>query len=119
LGEILTDTNVTPLDHIPPFYGRVFAGWQGRGIDAEFFCLFNAEKPITKFNMNGEDNPQYALPSGSPAWYTLNARIAYQISRQIRIQAALENIFDVNYRTFSSGLSGPGRNFSATLRWTL
>jgi hemoglobin/transferrin/lactoferrin receptor protein len=119
LGEILTDTNVTPLDHIPPFYGRVFAGWQGRGIDAEFFCLFNAEKPITKFNMNGEDNPQYALPSGSPAWYTLNARIAYQISRQIRIQAALENIFDVYYRTFSSGLSGPGRNFSATLRWTL
>lgn len=119
LGEILTDSSITPLDHIPPIYGKAFVGWQGKGFDAELFCLFNGSKPLSKFNLAGEDNPQYALPSGSPAWYTLNVRASWQVTSSLRIQLALENMMDVYYRTFSSGLSGPGRNFSTTLRWSI
>ncbi|MEY4111084.1 MAG: hypothetical protein RLZZ46_1439 [Bacteroidota bacterium] len=118
LGEIITDSSITPLDHIPPLYGKVSLGWQGMGFDTEIFSLYNARKPISRFNLNGEDNPQYALPSGSPSWYTLNARIARQITSKFRIQLSLENIMNVYYRTFSSGLSAPGRNFSAALRWS-
>jgi len=51
-----------------------------------------------------------------PAWYTLNLKTAYQLNKHFNIQLAMENIFDVHYRTFASGISAPGRNFIIALR---
>ena len=53
---------------------------------------------------------------GSLAWYTLNLRASYQINKFLGINAALENMLDHHYRTYSSGISAPGRNFIISLR---
>lgn len=105
-----------PLDHIPPVFGKMSMRYQTQKFGIESFILFNGWKKLKDYNPNGEDNLQYATVEGMPEWYTINLRSSYQLRKNISIEAALENILDVNYRTFSSGISAPGRNFVMTLR---
>ena len=110
------DKTLKPLDHIPPTFGRSALLFRQGDFTGEFFMLFNGTKKITDFNPDGEDNGQYATPEGMPAWYTLNIRTEYKLSKGFTLQAGLENLLDRNYRYFASGFSAPGRNFFLTLR---
>lgn len=106
----------SPLDHIPPVYGRVGFRWHTLKANVEGFALFNGRKDLKDYNLEGEDNRQYAPADGMPGWMTLNLRGGYRFSRFIVLQAGLENILDTQYRTFGSGINGPGRNIFVTLR---
>lgn len=105
-----------PLDHIPPFYGKVSINQSFKKGNASIYSLFNGWKKIKDYNPNGEDNQQYATPEGMPSWFTINAKFEFNMGKQWQTQIALENIFDVNYRYFASGISAPGRNLSLALR---
>jgi hemoglobin/transferrin/lactoferrin receptor protein len=117
-GRIKTDTIDYPLDHIPPVYGKVSLIYLTKKLKSEFFILFNGWKKKKDYNMFGEDNFDYATQYGMPAWYTINIILFYQLNRYIQFNIGMENILDANYRTFSSNISAPGRNFKAGLRIT-
>jgi hemoglobin/transferrin/lactoferrin receptor protein len=53
---------------------------------------------------------------GTPPWYTVNMSAACHLSEHLDLQVAIDNIFDHHYKTFSSGVSSPGRNFILTIR---
>jgi hemoglobin/transferrin/lactoferrin receptor protein len=110
-------TNRAPLDHIPPLYGIFSLKYQHTRWSAEAFTLFNGWKHTRDYAPTGEDNPDKATPDGTFAWYTLNLRGNYRFTPKINLQIAIENLFDANYRSFSSGINGAGRNFIATLRF--
>ena len=105
-----------PLDHIPPFYGKISINQSFKKGNASVYSLFNGWKKIKDYNPNGEDNQQYATPEGMPSWITINAKFEFNMGKQWQTQIALENIFDVNYRYFASGISAPGRNLTLALR---
>ena len=116
-GRIIADDGTrSPLDHIPPTYGKVSAQWQHKKWRAEVFSLYNGWKRIEEYRLNSEDNEREATPDGMPAWYTLNIRSSFILTPTLTIQASIENIQDTNYRTFASGVSAPGRNFIIALR---
>jgi hemoglobin/transferrin/lactoferrin receptor protein len=104
-----------PLDHIPPVYGRVSVKHTQKIWNAEVFTLFNGWKRIADYNSNGEDNKQYATADGMPSWLTLNLRGSVNIMKKLSAQLSVENILDMNYRYFASGISAAGRNFVFTL----
>jgi hemoglobin/transferrin/lactoferrin receptor protein len=81
--------------------------------------MYNGWKKLDRYNPDGEDNAQYATPVGSPSWQTLNFRVAHDINPKLKIQFALENMLDINYRFFASGFSAPGRNAVFSLRTSL
>jgi len=110
------DGVVVPLDHVPPTFGRTSLQHTGRRLTGEVYAIYNGWKRIGEYNPFGEDNQIYATPLGMPAWWTLNARAGVNITKYAAVQVALENILDKNYRTFSSGISAPGRNLIITLR---
>lgn len=120
-GRIKTDSSDYPLDHIPPVFGRTAVYFTANRIRTEFFVLYNGWKRIEDYYLKGEDNEQYATAQGIPSWYTLNIRFSYSypIKQQysMQLQTGCENILDNNYRTFASGISAPGRNVYATLRF--
>jgi hemoglobin/transferrin/lactoferrin receptor protein len=119
-GYELVQKKVTskPLDHIPPLFGKFQVIYQRSVYRGEFFVLWNAAKSLKEYNPDGEDNAQYATPEGTFVWYTLNMRMSADLFKRFTIQAAIENISDIAYRPFASGLSGPGRNFQLTLRYS-
>jgi hemoglobin/transferrin/lactoferrin receptor protein len=106
----------TPLDHIPPVFGKTSIIYREKKFTGEVFALYNGMKRLKDYSASGEDNLTYATPMGMPGWYTLNLRAGYKIHRRVSAEVALENILDYNYRQFASGISAPGRNLVVTLR---
>jgi hemoglobin/transferrin/lactoferrin receptor protein len=118
-GRINNQQNLTPLDHIPPFYGKAGALLKLKGFVIDAYTQFNGAKPLQQYNINGEDNLQYATSNGLPAWYTVNFKTQYSVYKRgtlVTLQTGVENIFDTHYRLFASGISAMGRNFYATIR---
>lgn len=124
-GDILSGhgEEKMPLDHVAPLFGRVGLSWQTAAdrTRIEFYSLFNGRKPLSRYNLNGEDNIGYATVNGLdgdglPAWFTLNLKASYRPSRNVMLQAGMENILDTEYRTFGSGINAPGRNLIAAVR---
>ena len=64
-------------------------------------------------NPEGECEPEYA---GTLAYTTFNLYTSWQITDYLSVNFAVENITDLHYRPFASGLSGAGRNFIVSLR---
>ena len=135
---LIKGRNITtglPFTHIPPSFGKLalyadFDNWR-----ASFYTLYNGRKAIDEYDFssgtdNEEESPYEWIyseesglmefePQGTPAWYTLNMSAMYRVSDNFTVQMALENMLDQHYKTFSSGLSAPGRNFVLTLRANL
>lgn len=115
-------TNTTldvPFAHIPPLYGRTDLIIKSDPLTMAVYVKYQAQKKIEDYSPFGEDNEAQATVDGTPAWQTFNLRAEMQLSKSVSFQAALENILDVHYRPFASGVSGAGRNFIFTLRATL
>jgi hemoglobin/transferrin/lactoferrin receptor protein len=106
----------TPLDHIPPAFGRAGIQYTSDRVSGEVFSNFSGWKHIEDYSSSGEDNLQYATPEGMPSWYTINLRASYDVLRSLTVQAGVDNILDLQYRTFASGINAPGRNFLFTVR---
>lgn len=115
-GRYQTAAGEIPLDHIPPVFGRSGLQFQRNRFQAETFLLFNGWKRLRDYNLDGEDNLQYATPEGMPGWMTLNLRCQVSVSKNLQIQANAENLLDRNYRVFASGLSAPGRSWMIAVR---
>ncbi|MEZ0484219.1 TonB-dependent receptor plug domain-containing protein [Fibrella aquatica] len=117
-GQIKDDQQ-TPLDHVPPTFGRASLMYRTARFQIEAFSLFSGWKRIADYNPEGEDNAQYATTDGMPGWVTANLRGSVKVTRVVTAQLAVENLFDRNYRAFASGISAPGRNLMVTLRAAL
>jgi hemoglobin/transferrin/lactoferrin receptor protein len=52
----------------------------------------------------------------SPSWIIFSLNGQFQLSPRISLVGGIENIGDLQYRPYSSGLVSPGRNFQLTLK---
>ena len=115
-------TENTPLGHIPPLYGRTDLILHSAPLTLAFYLKYQGKKPYSEYSPSGEDNEGRAAVNqsgsiyGTPSWWTANIRAEMKLGNSFSIQAALENMLDVHYRPFASGLSGAGRNFVFTIR---
>ena len=109
-------TDDVPLGHIPPLFGRLGVNWTQGRFDANVYSLFNGWKDIEDFAPDGVDNEEETTLDGTPAWYTLNMHLSYELHPKIKAQIGCNNLLDHHYKTFASGISAPGRNFIVALR---
>lgn len=108
----------TPLAHIPPMFGRVSATYHRGPFKIHGICSFNGAKPWNEYAPEGSsDNEDQAIfEVGTPAWQTFDILTEFELSSYFTLQGGIENIADLHYRPFSSGVSAPGRNFKFSLR---
>jgi len=114
-GRIRTDSSTSPLDHIPPIMSSFNFYYTIKNFSSVCTINYNGWKRIQDYYLNGEDNEQYATTDGTPAWITFNLHFNYKLKKYVNIIAGVDNILDTQYRTFSSGINSPGRNFFITL----
>jgi hemoglobin/transferrin/lactoferrin receptor protein len=115
-GRVRTEPYETPLDHIAPAFGRIGFQYFTKKFRTELFSNFNGWKRIEEYSSSGEDNQQYAPVEGMPSWYTVNLRLGYEINPMFTIQAGIDNLMDLQYRMFASGINASGRNLFGTVR---
>ncbi|MEM9884889.1 MAG: TonB-dependent receptor [Bacteroidota bacterium] len=134
-----TEKLALPLAHIPPLYGRTSlryekGDWRVEGVlryngakKVEDFAVLDVQRDIQTQRLiylregsadNLEQTPRcedgnYCI--GTPAWMTYNLYIQYTFGK-LSAQIGLENITDVHYRPFASGLSSAGRNLILGIR---
>ena len=114
-GLTLDDGDIeSPLSHIPPIYGRVSATYSDKQQKLNLNIRYNGEKPLALYG-GSADNLENATPEGTPAWVTVNLYYQRQLSNKLSASIGLENILDVHYRPFASGVSAPGRNLVISL----
>jgi len=118
-GRVKEKMDEVPLDHIPPLFGSTDFRLDIKKFRADFIVNYSGWKRLNDYSISGEDNFEYATAEGNPAWYTLNLMSAYQINNYINLQIGVENILDIHYRMFASGVSAPGRNFVFSVKGTL
>ena len=80
---------------------------------------FSDRKNPEDYSLGGEDrldetplvSRTKGIYAGTPAWSEFSIIYQYQWNNQINFNLGVDNIFDVHYRSFASGISAPGRNF--------
>ncbi len=116
------DFDGVPLDHIPPVYGIAGINTEIKRFKGDVYVRFNGKKALKDYRPDSEDNIQVCPVDengdyiGMPSWWTLNLRTSVSINKYLQIQAGVENILDLHYRNYASGISAPGRNVMLTLR---
>ena len=110
LGRVTTSGNKRPLDHIPPYFGKLGLNYSPKWATFEAYMLFNGKKHLEDYSTSGEDNLTYAPANGMPAWETYNFKTATKQMYGFTLFAGMENILDTQYRNFASGINAAGRN---------
>ncbi|MEZ4959717.1 MAG: TonB-dependent receptor [Saprospiraceae bacterium] len=143
-GKVVFDT-LAPIDHIPPIHGFTSLSFTTNKFRVAAVARYQAKKPVERYGAsavsldeNGdpvldrsgtEDNLEYSyyridengktIYDGTLAWTTWNLYGSWNMTKWLALNMAVENIFDLHYRPFSSGVSAAGRNFIVSLRVNL
>lgn len=118
------------MSSIPPIFGNLGVTYKIKKFDFDIEYEFNAAKKPSEYNINeGIDNieqtpvvdenadSEIEKYAGTPSWELFHFSVFYEVSRDLELQFRTTNIFDRHYKEFASGISAPGRNFSASVRY--
>jgi hemoglobin/transferrin/lactoferrin receptor protein len=118
--EELDDGSVSPSRHAAPWFGVTRLTYDADRLSLELYAYYQGtfehedlaeeEKAKDEIYAHDAEGNTYA-----PGWHTLNFKAMYRLSEAWRVSAGIENITDRRYRPYSSGISGPGRNFVLSL----
>lgn len=117
------DGTTAALRHAAPFFGNAHLVWENEILRFDLYSEYNAEIAYSDLAPSEKDKGYlYAIDENgnpySPEWYTLNLSSNYQLSQAWLLTAALENITDQRYRTYSSGIAAAGRNFILSVQYS-
>ena len=105
-----------PLRHTTPVFGLISVNYTKKKLLTELFIRFNGPRSFANLPPSERSKTHIYSSDGSLAWYTINLRGQYQVNSWLSANIALENILDHHYRTYSSGISAPGRNFIVAIK---
>ena len=116
-----------PMSSIPPLFGQFEVNYKKDRIEVGAALRFNSKKDIADFNFTeGIDNDDLTpvvnvnavndenIYYGTPSWISVGASGSYAVTKNLSVNARLDNIFDEHYIEFASGISSPGRNLSVS-----
>jgi hemoglobin/transferrin/lactoferrin receptor protein len=116
--------NKVPLRHSPPLFGTTRLVYEDNKYSVIFYADYNGE--ISYNNLAPSEREKTAIYASdengnpySPAWFTLNLKLGIRVIDNLLINVSVENILDKRYRTYSSGITAPGRNFITSVKYNL
>lgn len=118
--EELDDGTTSPSRHAAPWFGLFRLTYALDKLDMQLYAVYQGERKHE--DMAEEEKGKYEIYAAdangntySPGWYTLNFKAMYHLTNHLNVSAGIENLTDQRYRPYSSGISGPGRNFVLSL----
>jgi hemoglobin/transferrin/lactoferrin receptor protein len=113
--EVMDDGTVSAARHAAPVFGTSRLTYRKNRLRADAYVNFQGARAHHRLAVEEQAKTEiYAKDANgqtySPAWYTANVRATYTTKFGLRAQVGIENLTDVRYRSYSSGVSGAGRN---------
>ena len=130
MGNInLTDSTINkqigPLPSILPLYGNIRVNYKKEKFNLTLSNNFSGRKLSQEYSRGGEDKIEETpiinikkgniMYYGSPKWSIYSITGAFDHNEKIRTSFSIENIFDLHYKEFASGISAPGRSIILNL----
>jgi hemoglobin/transferrin/lactoferrin receptor protein len=118
--EELDDGTTSPSRHAAPWFGVSRLTFAADKLSVQLYAVYQGERKHEDMaeEERGKDEIYAADAEGNtyaPGWYTLNFNAMYHLTDYLSVSAGIENLTDRRYRPYSSGISGPGRNFFLSL----
>ena len=119
--EELDDKSTSPSRHAAPAFGSTKIRYQSKKVSLELSSQYSAAMNFEKMPQEEITKPAiYATDANgnpySPSWLIFNLSTQYILNPRLQINAGIENIGDLQYRGYSSGIVSPGRNFQLSLK---
>lgn len=116
------DNDGFAIRHAPPIYGNSSLYFENDKWKLQLNTFFNGEIAFEDLSPTEADKPYlYAIDDNgnpySPAWFTVDLKTAYNFTETFTILFELENLMDKRYRTYSSGITAPGRSFRLSFNY--
>ncbi len=110
------DSDNLPLRHVPPTFGNAHLIYENQNLFIDIYSQFSGEIANKNLAKSEKEKPyMYAIDENgypySPSWWTLNLKSSYKVNKYLTLSGGIENLLDKRYRTYSSGIVSPGRNF--------
>ena len=114
--EETDDGQTSRTRHAPPTFGVTRITFSYQKLMMQLYSTYHAKLKYSDMSAEEiEKGWMYAKDADgnpySPAWATLNFKVKYSVFANMELTAGLENITDVRYKPYASGLVAPGRNF--------
>lgn len=119
--EELDDGSLSASRHAAPWFGMSRLTFKKGKVQLQVNAQYQGERSFEDLAVSERRKVEiYAADKNgnpyAPAWYSLNFRSLIDLLDGWQLSAGVENLTDQRYRPYSSGLSGAGRNFVASLR---
>ncbi len=119
-NEETEDGEQEPLRHSVPWFGTSHLTFEYESLTADFYARYQGAVPYSQMAPSEVSKTHLYKPDSdgnphSPQWTTLNLKAQYQITDYLRVNTGIENITDLRYRSYSSGITAPGRNYVISL----
>lgn len=118
--------NDHPLPSISPLFGHFTLKLKLNKSETQLAYRFSNSKNPDEYSLGGEDGLEETpeiytglISSfyGMPSWSVLKLSSSYKFSAKFKTTIILDNLFDLHYREFASGISAPGRNLNLVLSY--
>lgn len=120
--EEMSDGTISAARHAAPMFGLSRFTYTHKKWKMDLSVHYSGE--ISNENLAIEEQAKsylYAKDENglpySPAWYTINYKVLYQLHDMVRLSAGIENITNQRYRTYSSGITAAGTNLIFALNF--
>ncbi|WP_228780033.1 TonB-dependent receptor [Aquiflexum lacus] len=118
--EEVEDGSQSPSRHAPPTFGVSRLEYKQNKYKIQLFAEYSGRFTFDQLPLEERGKPElYAIDENgnpySPSWATLNLKGIFNMHENISLSLGFENITDVRYRSYSSGVAAPGRNFILSL----
>ena len=116
--------NDYPMPSIPPLFGSLKLRFQKNNFNIQLKYKFSQSKSADDYSFGGEDSldeTPFVYEDGEikylgmPKWGIFQLSSLFRVSKKMKAQLLLDNIFDIHYREFASGISSPGRSLNLML----
>lgn len=114
--EEMDDRSSSPSRHAPPTYGLSRLNYKKNKWQLSFHSQYSAGFSFERLPLEERGKPElYASDENgnpySPSWTIWGISSQYDLKTWLALNCGLENLGNIRYRPYSSGIAGPGRNF--------
>ncbi|MBT3173834.1 MAG: TonB-dependent receptor [Lentimicrobiaceae bacterium] len=116
------DSDGETLRHAPPLFGSTSLTFERSKFKVMIGARYNGQIDFDQLAPGERDKEfLYAKDKNgnpySPAWWTLNLKGSYAFNNNFLTTFGVDNILNYRYRTYSSGITSPGRNFIIAFKY--